>query len=146
MKSLRSDEMWEGTTSRDPMVQVLEVDPGDYALIGVTITRTLTLFVKPEGPIRHHYQDSNAQVLAGIETTASVTPKSNFLFSMRPGQIVYIGDFDFVQQEAGSNKITKVNYSHDEAAARAALQSYPGITGDMVTLNLTLPTEQAALP
>jgi len=125
-------------------LHVVEVDPGDYALIGAMVGRTLTLFVEPTGTIRFHYEGVSDQALAGIGTQGSVVTSRNFVFSVRPGEVAYIGHFDFVHAGAGEHKIVKVDYWQEAAAARAALQEYPGITAEMLTLNLTLPTEQAA--
>jgi hypothetical protein len=73
-----------------------------------------------------------------------VDPKKHFHFSVEPGQIVYIGHFNFLHPGGGNHRIVDVVYSLNVAAARAALKDYPGITGEMITLNLALPTEQAA--
>jgi len=144
MMSLRGHNAWEKTTVRDDIVHVLEVKPGDYALIGVTNTRTVTSFF----PLHDENGDSSRRTLApyvhGLEMRGKVDPKKHFHFSVEPGQIVYIGHFNFLHPGGGNHRIVDVVYSLNVAAARAALKDYPGITGEMITLNLALPTEQAA--
>jgi hypothetical protein len=144
MTSLRHHNAWESTTLRDSMVQVLEVEPGDYALIAVSNTRTVTSFF----PLNERSGLSPGQAVSpyrhGLAMKGEVDPKKHFHFSIEPGQIVYIGHFDFLHPGGGKHRIIDINYSLDAAAGRAALQDYPGISGDMVTLNLALPTETAA--
>ena len=143
--SLRQNSIW-AKAAHDPVVQVLEIEPGDYALIGVTIYKTTTTLLPLKNSNFRRYTTPGLPLDDEIEMQGEVTPKSNFLFSVRPGKVVYIGHFDFVHAGGRSHKIVDINYWQDEAAARAALKDFPGITDDMVTLNLTLPTEQAALP
>jgi hypothetical protein len=144
VKSLRSDGFLENTDRQVATVHVLEVDPGDYALIATMLGRTLTLFVEPTGNIRYHYDGVSDRALAGITTRGPVAPGRHFVFSVRPGQVVYIGHFDFVHAGNGNHKIVDINHSQEADAARAALRDYPGIEGDLVTLDLSRPTEQAA--
>lgn len=144
IKSFRDEGIAEDAAGRDATVHILEVEPGDYALIGAMIGRTLTLLVEPTGEIRFYYEDGSYQQFAGIETQGPVIPGRNFVFSVDSGQVAYIGHFNFVHAGAGEHKVADVDYWRDKAAAGAALEEYPGITGDMVTLDLTLPTEQAA--
>jgi hypothetical protein len=145
IKSLRSRGIMEQAADHDVTHHVLEVDPGDYALIGAVVGRTLTLFVEPEGDIRWHYEGASDRALAGIETQGPLVLGRNFVFSIQPGKVAYLGDFDFVHAGGGNHRIVDINYSHDEAATRAALGEYPGISAEMITLNLALTTKQAAL-
>lgn len=144
MTSVRGHNAFDRTTVRDTVVQVLEVEPGDYALIAVSNTRTVTSFfplneagLSPGQPVAPY---SSGLSLKG----GKVDPKKHFHFSVEPGQIVYIGHFDFLHPGGGNHRIVDVVYSLDEPAARAALQNYPGIKGDIVSLNLKLPAAQAA--
>lgn len=148
--SMREDTVWSEETMRDPAVFVLEFEPGDYALIGVTIVhrlnRTTTTFIPLTGSNFTEHTNSLFPMASEFEMQGPVDPRRNFLFSVRPGQVVYIGDFDFAHVAAGNYKVVGINYTHDEAAAREAMKGYSGITVPMVSLNLTLPAEQAAFP
>jgi len=144
MMSLRGYNAWESATVRDVVVQVLEVEPGDYALIGVTNTRSVTTFFPLKDGSGASTRGWGSPYKDGLEMEGQVDPQKHFHFSVGAGQIVYIGHFDFFHPGGGIHKIVDINYSLDPAAARAALEDYPGITGDMVTLDLTLRTEEAA--
>lgn len=135
--------LFSRTDYDQPTVTVLEVDPGYYALIGAGFPHLMTLFVRS---IDGRSQTSNSYVVdprKHIDPQAKVEPRQNFLFSVEPGQIAYIGHFEFVKLTY-LDQLGSINYIQDPAAARLALQEYPGISGEMVTLNLTLPTETAA--
>jgi hypothetical protein len=126
----------------DPTVTVLEVEPGGYALIAAGFPHLMTLFVRSvDGATQ-----ANTYVVDPrkyVDPEAEVDPRKNFVFSVAAGQIAYIGHLEFVKLQY-FDKFVSINYSLDPAAARAALEDYPGITGDMVTLDLTLRTEEAA--
>jgi hypothetical protein len=126
----------------DPTVTVLEVPPGDYALIAAGFPNLMTLFVPTIGGSRRagtYVVDPTKYVAPEAE----VDPRKNFVFSISAGEIVYIGHLQFVKA-AFWDEIVSITYSLDPDAAREALEEYPRIKGDMVTLDLTLPTEQAA--
>jgi hypothetical protein len=144
VSSLRDDSIWSSTRHSDAVIHVLEVEPGDYALVAASIFRTITTFVPLTGSNLKRHNNPLFPLINDIEMEGEVAAKHNFLFSVRPGQVVYIGHFDFVHEGGGKHRIVDVRYSQDEAAARAALKVYPGITAEIVTLNLALPTEQAA--
>ena len=65
------------------------------------------------------------------------------VFSVAAGQIVYIGHLRFRKRDYRDNFI-QIAYSRDEAAARQALMSFPGITGEMITLELRRPTQSSS--
>lgn len=142
--SFHGDALWPEAIVGETAVHVLEVQPGDYALIGASIANTTTTFVPLTGSNLTRHTNVMIPGASGIEMRGPVKAGRNFLFSVRPAQVVYIGHFDFVRSGAGKYKIVDINYSLDEATARAALADYPGISGDMVTLNLALPTETAS--
>ena len=144
MTSVRGHNAFDRTTVRDTVVQVLEVEPGDYALIAVSNTRTVTSFF-PLNETGFSSGQSVSPYNGGLRMRGGqVDPKKHFRFSVEPGQIIYIGHFDFLHPGGGNHRIVDVAYSLDEAEARAALQDYPGIKGEIVSLNLKLPNEQAA--
>lgn len=142
--SLREDTIWSEETLRDPAVHVLEVEPGDYALIGVTLFQAITTFVPLTGSNFERHTNTLFPMASDIEMKGKVEAKRNFLFSVKSGQVIYIGHFDFVHLGGGQKRIVDVDYWQDEMAARAALKDYPGILSDMIPLNLMLPTETAA--
>lgn len=126
----------------DPSIAVLEVEPGDYALIAAGFPHLMTLFVASlDGQTRAGTYVVDPRKY--VEPAAKVDHRRNFLFSVAPGQVVYIGHLEFVKP-ALWDKFTSITYSLDPAAARAVLDDYPGITGEMVTLDLRLRTEEAA--
>lgn len=145
MMSLRGHNAWDKTTLRDDWVHVLEAEPGNYALIGVTNTRAVTTFFSLDYWDRSSRSRTLNPYIAGLEMEGQVDPRKHFVFSVDPGQIVYLGHFDFLHPGGGNHRIVDINYSHDAAAARAALGEYPGISAEMITLSLALPTAQAAL-
>jgi hypothetical protein len=126
----------------DPTITVLEAIPGDYALTAAGFPHVMTLFVRT--------RDGNRQAgtyvvdpTKHVDPRAEVNPRSNYVFSVSAGQIIYIGHFQFVKAPLRDN-ISSINYSLDADAARAALHHYPGIEGEIVMLDLTRATEQAA--
>lgn len=126
----------------DPTVTVLEAVPGDYALIAAGFPHLMTLFV----PTIDGSRQADTYVVdptKHVDPEANVDPGQNFVFSVSAGEIVYIGHLQFVKP-ALWDRIVSINYSLDTDAARAALNDYPRIKGEMLTLDLTLPTEQAA--
>lgn len=134
------------TDYRHPSVTVLEVDPGDYALIAAGFPHLMALYVRSiDGSSR---TETNAYIVdprRHVDPRAAVDSRENFVFSVEPGEIVYIGHFEFVKALYWDSLVS-TDCTQDEVAARETLKSFPGITGDMVilNLNLTLPTETAA--
>ena len=138
-----------------PTVSVLEVDPGAYALIGAGFPNFMTLFVRSNDPLSRYKSDNPGQIQSWTYTVdprrhinpeAPVDPKENILFSVAPGQIVYIGHFRFWKLPF-SDKFASIGYSQDVAdvaAAREALKDFPGIAGDMTVQDLRLSAETAA--
>jgi hypothetical protein len=148
-----SDTIWVKSDYRRPTIRVLEVAPGSYAMTAAAVTapglvQVSSAFVAMKTPgasgvrTKGHFIDPREH----IAPSAAIDDQKNFVFSVPAGQIIYIGHFEFVRAHGNSDVIVDVNYSFDETAARTALAEYPAITGDMVTLNLALPTEQAVLP
>ena len=126
----------------DPTVAVLDVAPGDYALTAAGFPHLMTLFV----PTRDGNRQAGTYVVdptKHVDPAAEVDPRSNYTFSVSAGQIVYIGHFQFVKPPLW-DRISSINYTLDPNAARAALDDYPGIEGEMLTLDLSRTTEQAA--
>jgi len=78
-----------------------------------------------------------------MDPEAPVDPRGNFLFSVLPGQILYIGHFEFQKWEYIVILIS-INYYKDEAAAREALQEFPGIAGEMVILDPARPPQSVS--
>ncbi len=130
-----------------PMVSVLEVDPGAYALIGAGFPHLMTTFVRSKigpkdergrGQSWHFTVDPRVH----IDPAAEVN-RANYLFSVAPGEILYIGHFEFVKW-GHSDTIRGINYEQDAAAARQALADYPGISGFMSTFDPARPPQSVS--
>ncbi|MGF1591869.1 MAG: hypothetical protein ACFCUW_01245 [Kiloniellaceae bacterium] len=133
-----------------PTVSVLEIDPGDYALVGAGFPHLMTTYVgsRPTnlhndsmGRRRSWHRTVDPRV--HIDPTAAVDPRQNFLFTALPGQVLYIGHFEFVKW-SHSDSLGGINYFQDEAAARKALESFPGITGAMMTYDFAKPPQSVS--
>jgi hypothetical protein len=123
-----------------PTVAVLEVDPGDYALIGAGFPHLMTTYVRssdhPSQTDHMGRRESWTHTVdprMHIDPAADVDPLLNFLFSVLPGQILYIGHFEF-RKSTYLDSLSSINYFQDEAAARKALEDFPGIAGVMITV------------
>ncbi|MGE5768065.1 MAG: hypothetical protein ACM35H_12820, partial [Bacteroidota bacterium] len=106
----------------DPTVTVLEALPGDYALTAAGFPHVMTLFVRARGGNRQagtYVVDPTKHV----DPKAEVNPRSNYVFSVAAGQIIYIGHFQFVKAPLWDS-ISSISYSLDPVAARAALDQY----------------------
>jgi hypothetical protein len=133
-----------------PTVSVLEIDPGDYALIGAGFPNLMTIYVRPRptkllngGPGRRQSWYHTVDPRVHIDPEAAVVPRENFLFSVLPGQVLYIGHFQFVKS-VFRDDLDSIRHSTDEASARKALAGYPGISGPMVTYDPTHPPQQVS--
>lgn len=133
-----------------PTVSVLEIDPGHYALVGAGFPHLMTLFVQSNDPLSGYRNQGRLQAWTytvdprrHIDPEAEVDPRENVLFSVEPGQIVYIGHLRFVKPPY-IDRLVSISYSQDLSAAREALKAYPGIVGGIVPLDLTVKTETAA--
>lgn len=133
-----------------PTVSVLEVDPGDYALIGAGFPHLMTLYVRSKGALTRSDRLGNYQSWTHtvdprrhVNPTAPVNPGQHLVFSVSAGQIVYIGHLRFQKLERIDNLVS-IDYSHDEAAARQALARIPGISGTMITLDLRRPAQSVS--
>ncbi|HMA14660.1 MAG TPA: hypothetical protein VKP12_07755 [Kiloniellaceae bacterium] len=131
-----------------PTVAVLEIEPGDYALVGAGFPHLMTTFMaaKPgpqdergRGQSWHFTVDPRMH----IDPAAPVDPRHHFLFSVAPGEIVYIGHYEFLKPPY-ADTLVSINHYQDEAAARAALADYPGISGLMVTYDPARPPQQVS--
>ena len=133
-----------------PTVSVLEVEPGDYAMIGAGFPHLMTTYVRPRstkllngsGPRRyswHHTVDPRIHV----DPEAPVDPRANVLFTVLPGEVLYIGHFQFVKR-GYSDSLQGINYEQDAAAARQALADYPGISGIMRTFDPARPPQSVS--
>jgi hypothetical protein len=128
-----------------PTVSVLEVDPGAYALIGAGFPHLMTTFVRSkDGPTdgrgRGQSWHFTVDPRVHIDPAAEVS-RGNYLFTVSPGEILYIGHFQFVKW-GHSDSIHGINYEQDEAAARQALADYPGISGIMGTFDPAKPPQE----
>ena len=127
-----------------PSVRVMEVEPGDYALIGAGFPHQMTIYVNTiDGRNQIETRSPVVDPREHIDPRAAVDPDRNFLFSVDAGQIVYIGHFQFLKLK-DLDRLVAIHYSQDLPAARAALKEYPGVTGEIIPLNLTVRTETAA--
>jgi hypothetical protein len=139
-----SDTIWVASDYRRPTMKVMEVEPGAYAMTAASVRENNTAFVPlADGALRVRstgYLDPRDY----IDPVAPVDLRKNYVFSVAAGEVVYIGHFEFVRAQDDSDIIVGVNYSHDDAAARAALKEYPGVTGEMITLDLSQASQRAA--
>ncbi len=127
-----------------PSVRVMEVEPGDYALIGAGFPHQMTIYVNTiDGRNQIETRSPVVDPRRHIDPRAAVDPDRNFLFSVEAGQIVYIGHFHFLKLK-NLDRLVAINYSQDLPAARAALREYPGVTGEIIPLDLRIRTETAA--
>ncbi len=133
-----------------PTVSVLQVDPGSYALIGAGFPHLMTLYVPPKDTMTQ--RDSRGRLQSWTHTVdprrhidpeADVDPRGNVLFSVEPGQILYIGHFTF-EKWSYIDSLRSVDYSLDEEAARQVLEGFPGISGEMITLDLQNPAQSVS--
>ncbi len=129
-----------------PTVSVLQIEPGDYALVGAGFPNLMTTYVAPrpskllnEGQSWHHTVDPQVH----IDPEAAVNPQHYFLFTVLPGEVLYIGHFDFQKWPYGDD-LRGLNYFQDEAAARAVLAEYPGIAAMMTTFDPARPPQQVS--
>ncbi len=134
-----------------PTVSVLEVEPGAYALVGAGFPHLASTFVeskKASAPKddRGRFQTWTYTVdpRRHIDPEAKVDRRGNFLFSVSAGEILYIGHIQFLKW-GFSDSIRSLDYSKDEAAARAVLAEYPKISGIMVTFDPTKPPQSVFL-
>jgi hypothetical protein len=133
-----------------PTVSVLQIDPGAYALIGAGFPHLMTTYVslKPTrlhngGPGSRQSWHNTVDPRVHVDPGAPVDPQRNFVFTVQPGQILYIGHFQF-QKPTHVDRLTSINHYMDEDAARAALADYPGISGAMITLDPARPPQSVA--
>jgi hypothetical protein len=133
-----------------PTVSVLEIDPGDYALVGAGFPHLMTTYVGSRPTNLHNYSMGRRQSWhrtvdprVHIDPAAAVDPHQNFLFTALPGQVLYIGHFEFLKMSF-SDSLGAINYFKDEAAARKTLESFPGITGIMVTYDPARPPQSVS--
>lgn len=123
-------------------VTALKVPPGNYALTVAVINRNLTTFVIESGS-RTKYRKTLSGLSVDID--APVDSTRNYLLRVKPGQIAYIGHFDFQTLNHRSDVVVGIDYTLDEAAAQALLGQFPGVAGEVVTLDISpKPSEQAA--
>ena len=131
-----------------PTVSVLEIDPGGYALVGAGFPHLMTTFMNPKpGPKDERGRGQSWHFTVDprmhIDPAAPVDPRQHFLFTVAPGEIVYIGHYEFVKPPYGDT-LMSINRYQDEAAARAALADYPGISGIMVTYDPARPPQSVS--
>lgn len=133
-----------------PTVSVLEVDPGDYALIGAGFPHLMTTFVHSKDPPgqkdslgRPQSWTYTVDPRLHVDPWADVDRRRNFAFSIYAGQVVYIGHFEF-QKPTYFDGLLSTNYFLDSGAAREALRRFPGINADLLTLDLTQPPQSVA--
>jgi|GEM_PF-6847376 len=130
------------TDYETPTVTVHEVVPGDYALTAAGFPHIMTLFVPRvfDGRNPGYVVDPRRH----IAPEAQVDPRTNFVFSVDPGEIVYIGHFNFTK-DLVLDQLVGIDYDLHPEAARAALADFPGIRGDLRVLDLRNQTESAQL-
>jgi hypothetical protein len=130
-----------------PPAQVLLVEPGSYALVAAGSGTSKTFHV----PVREQYRNRWGFIrvkgpyldpLAYIEPEAQLAEGKNLLFAVEAGQIVYLGHFVYARHSRYLSGFDQARRVIDEAAARAALAAYPGISGTMVTLDPAKPPQQ----
>jgi len=133
-----------------PTVSVLEIEPGAYALVGAGFPNLMTTYVAPR-PTKllngesgrrqswHHTVDPRVH----IDPEAAVDSRQHFLFSVLPGEVLYIGHFNF-QKWPHNDSLRRLHHFQDEAAARKALAGYPGISGVMITYDPKKPPQEVS--
>ncbi|MEO3427829.1 hypothetical protein AAFN88_03160 [Pelagibius sp. CAU 1746] len=128
-----------------PTVSVLQVRPGDYALIGAGFPHLMSTFVRSKDGLKddkgrgqswHFTVDPRLH----IDPSAEVS-RNNHLFSVAAGEVLYVGHFEFVKWDY-IDSLRGINYFQDEAAARQALSAYPKISGVMRTFDPAKPPQE----
>lgn len=131
-----------------PPAQVLQVEPGSYALVAAGSGSFKSVFVSVKERytskwgstvVKDRYLDPQKY----IEPQARLTYGRNYLFSVEAGQIIYLGHFEFVRSSRYLGRFTSVRRYEDEAAARAALADYPEISGTMIVVDPEKPAQSA---
>lgn len=133
-----------------PTVSVLEIEPGDYALIGAGFPHLMTTYVSPRPTNLHNGYGGRRQSWhhtvdprVHIDPEATVDRQRNFVFTVHPGEILYIGHFEF-EKWGYRDSLRSINFTRDEAAARTALTDYPGISGLMTTYDPARPPQSVS--
>lgn len=132
-----------------PTIAVLAVEPGSYALVGAGFPHLVSTFVPSKE--NSALQDSLGRRQSWTHTVdprrhvdpAAEVGRGHYRFSVSAGEILYIGHFEFEKWDY-LDSIRSINHSQDEAAARAALAGYPGISGLMVTYDPASPPQSVA--
>lgn len=132
-----------------PPAQVLQVEPGPYALVaaGSGVSKSMFVSVKERYTNKWGHKvakDRYLDPLKYIEPQARLTYGKNYLFSVEAGQIVYLGHFEFTRDSRYLDRFVWIQRFENEAAARAALADYPGISGPMVVVDPAKPLQSAA--
>ena len=133
-----------------PTVSVLQVDPGSYALIGAGFPHLMTLYVPLKDSMIQ--RDSRGRLQSWtytvdprrhVDPEAGLDPRGNVLFTVEAGQILYIGHFQFLKYPY-IDSLRSMDYSLDEESARDVLDAFPGISGEMITLDLQNPWQSVS--
>jgi hypothetical protein len=139
-------------TRRDdpyPPAQVLQVEPGSYALVAAGSGLSKTIYVATQERYRNKWghklvKDHYIDPLKYIEPQARLAYGKNQLFSVEAGQIVYLGHFEFSRNSRYLSNSATPRRVEDEAAAQAALAGYPGISGPMIVVDPAKPPQSTA--
>ena len=132
-----------------PPAQVLQVEPGSYALVAAGPGLSKTLYVATQDRyankwghrmVKDHYIDP----LKYIDPQARLIYGKNQLFSVEAGQIVYLGHFEFSRDSRYLGSSAWFRRFEDEAAAQAALAAYPGISGPIIVVDPAKPPQSTA--
>lgn len=132
-----------------PPAQVLQVEPGSYALVAAGSGISKTFYV----PVQERYKskwglkrtrDRYIDPLAYIEPRAQLAAGKNYMISVEAGQVVYLGHFVFHRDSRYFSGLSLPRRVEDETAARKALQDFPGISGEMLIFDPSRPPQAAA--
>lgn len=105
---------------------VHEVRPGSYVLDYAAFRYAYSTRLNFYGDQQHRK----------LRASARERLKTGHSFNVKPGEIIYIGDFVFDLSHHRDFPIARIERNDD--SARRALSGYPGIKGDMVYRKTTL--------
>jgi hypothetical protein len=132
-----------------PPALVLQVDPGSYALVAAGSGSSKAVYLPIQDRFKNQWgrtwaRDPYIDPLKYIDPQARLAPGGNQMFSVEAGQIVYLGHFAFGRDSRYLANFSWARRFEDEAAARAALDGYPGVVGALIVVDPAKPPQSVS--